>query len=370
MNKKLHLSWLSIATAAGALWLSGCVAEDVGEENTAPDTTEAATPNVEEMATGDVVAKVSADRAKVGSLDAVTVTITLTNTAKHPVRLLNWYAPSEELEEDLFVVQMDGQAVDFTGPHYKRPAPEDSDYVTLAPGKSITRTVDLTGFYDFSQTGDYTIRYSAAYRPIGASQTVEIDSNDASMWIQGHFVAQPQQIVKGGSFGLAFSKCDATQSNTVTQALTAARTMADGANLYLLNTTPSSTPRYTTWFGAYSSNGWGTAKTHFAAIKDALDNKPMTFDCSCRKKYYAYVYPNQPYNVYLCSVFWSSPMTGTDSKGGTIIHETSHFTAVAGTDDLAYGQSAAKSLAISDPTKALNNADSHEYFAENTPAQQ
>jgi peptidyl-Lys metalloendopeptidase len=47
----------------------------------------------------------------------------------------------------------------------------------------------------------------------------------------------------------------------------------------------------------------------------------------------------------------------------------SHFTVVAGTNDNAYGQSAAKSLAISNPTKALNNADSHEYFAENTPAQ-
>lgn len=42
---------------------------------------------------------------------------------------------------------------------------------------------------------------------------------------------------------------------------------------------------------------------------------------------------------------------------------------VAGTDDHVYGQSGAKNLAISDPTKALNNADNHEYFAENTPSQ-
>jgi peptidyl-Lys metalloendopeptidase len=45
----------------------------------------------------------------------------------------------------------------------------------------------------------------------------------------------------------------------------------------------------------------------------------------------------------------------------------SHFTVVAGTDDHVYGQSGAKSLAISNPTNALNNADNHEYFAENTP---
>jgi peptidyl-Lys metalloendopeptidase len=61
-------------------------------------------------------------------------------------------------------------------------------------------------------------------------------------------------------------------------------------------------------------------------------------------------------------------MTGTDSKAGTLVHEMSHFNVVAGTDDHAYGQSAAKSLALSNPDLALNNADSHEYFAENTPA--
>ena len=34
-----------------------------------------------------------------------------------------------------------------------------------------------------------------------------------------------------------------------------------------------------------------------------------------------------------------------------------------------YGQAGAKNLAISNPTNALDNADNHEYFAENTPFQ-
>lgn len=56
-------------------------------------------------------------------------------------------------------------------------------------------------------------------------------------------------------------------------------------------------------------------------------------------------------------------------QGGTLIHEMSHFNVVAGTDDVVYGQTGAKNLAIFDPTGALNNADNHEYFAENTPFQ-
>jgi peptidyl-Lys metalloendopeptidase len=46
----------------------------------------------------------------------------------------------------------------------------------------------------------------------------------------------------------------------------------------------------------------------------------------------------------------------------------SHFNVVAGTDDVVYGQSAARNLADTDPDAAITNADSHEYFAENTPA--
>ena len=81
------------------------------------------------------------------------------------------------------------------------------------------------------------------------------------------------------------------------------------------------------------------------------------------------MYPTQPYKIYLCGAFWSAPLTGTDSRAGTLVHEMSHFNVVAGTDDWAYGQTAAKALAISDPVKAVDNADSHEYFAENTPSQ-
>jgi peptidyl-Lys metalloendopeptidase len=55
-------------------------------------------------------------------------------------------------------------------------------------------------------------------------------------------------------------------------------------------------------------------------------------------------------------------------QSGTLIHESSHFTRNGGTDDNTYGQSSCKSLAISSPADAVDNADSHEYFAENNPA--
>ena len=92
------------------------------------------------------------------------------------------------------------------------------------------------------------------------------------------------------------------------------------------------------------------------------------FDCSSKQNVYAYVYPNQPYRIYLGRVYWTAPAGGTDSKAGTLVHEMSHFTAVAGTGDVVYGQTGAKNLAVTDPNAAVTNADSHEYFAENTPS--
>lgn len=377
MNKKLHLTWLTVSVAASALLLGGCVPQDEGAGGS-PRDVGASSPDVigagrdaDEPASGDMAVKISAIKTTVGMDEAVTVRITLTNHAKQPARLLSWNVPDGELEEDVFVVEIAGRAVDFIGPHYKRPAPEDTDYIVLAPGESLTRTVDLTSFYDFSTTGDYSIRYALNYLPHGAREPVTVESKDAALWVEEHPIAGPQEIKSvGGESSLTFSKCTTAQSDTVTQALAAARTMATGASSYLTSTPASGTPRYSTWFGAFSSSGWSTATGHYAAIQDALYTKPMEFDCSCKKKYYAYVYPNQPYKVYLCTVFWGAPMTGTDSMGGTIIHETSHFDVVASTDDWVYGQSGAKSLAISDPAKALDNADSHEYFAENTPSQQ
>jgi peptidyl-Lys metalloendopeptidase len=95
-----------------------------------------------------------------------------------------------------------------------------------------------------------------------------------------------------------------------------------------------------------------------------MSTKAFTFYCDCTDSSYAFVYANQPYKVHLCGAFWSAPATGTDSKAGTLVHETSHFSVVAGTQDYAYGQTACRSLATSNPTRAVNNADSHEYFAE------
>ena len=169
--------------------------------------------------------------------------------------------------------------------------------------------------------------------------------------------------------GVSFVGCSDTQISGAGKAVVDARAYTENAKGYLNAGTVG--PRYTTWFGAYTAARYGTAQQHFVAIDSAMDQSggQIKINCGCNQNYYAYVYPTKPYDIFVCKAFWSAPNTGTDSRAGTLVHEMSHFNVVAGTDDVVYGQSGAKSLAISNPDGALNNADSHEYFAENTPSQ-
>lgn len=370
MSMKLRFGYFA-GFAAVALLLGACVGADEGD---LPGAGEVVVEDALDPKASDVSVTISANQAAVPAGESPFVTVTFTNNARHAVKLLSLYTADGELEEDLFVVSLEGKQVDYIGPHYKRPAPEKEDFVVLAPGKSLTRDVSLASFYDLTQTGDYTIQYAADLTKQTADQTITLASNEASLWIEGR--ANPvidgaagAEPAGGSSFltsSVSFTKCTATQQGTIMSALGASSSMADDAAIYLSGS-PTASARYTTWFGAFSSGGWSTAKSHFDAIKNALDTKPLTFNCGCKKQYYAYVYPSQPYIIYPCAVFWKAPLSGTDSMGGTIIHELSHFTVVAGTDDYAYGQTNAKALANSDPNKALFNADNHEYFAENTP---
>jgi len=348
-----------------------------------------------------VVVSVAPEKASLGKSDDVVVKVTFTNTSGSPQYVLKSHTPFEGVDAPLFEVTRDGQPVRYLGRIVKRAAPTAADYYLLKPGASYTVKVELSALYDMATTGDYAVRYHAASPQLfaagsltalatatgagaggaqdGARDTGELQSDTASLWIDGvrprgtrdelKTLAEMQaQAGMVSTASLAYTSCSSSQQTTIASALSAAQTMATNADAYMTKGVMGT--RYTKWFGAVNSTRVSTVKSHFANIKSTLATKPITVNCGCTDSSYAYVYPSQPYTIYVCKAFWNAPLTGTDSKAGTLIHETSHFTVVAGTDDWAYGQSAAASLAISNPSRAIDNADSHEYFGENTPALQ
>ncbi|WP_394850676.1 M35 family metallo-endopeptidase [Pendulispora brunnea] len=330
---------------------------------------EGAAPAGEEAQTGPVRATLSADKLSVGGKEGVNVKVTLTNESAETVRLLKWETIADGLKEPLFVLTHDGQPVKYQGAHYKRAEPTESDYLTLGPGEALTGSVDLAQYYDMSASGNYDVQF----------RRDDIVSNHVTLQAESHISPQSARAALRGAelstqavdlaAGTKFVSCSSSRQSGINTAYSSAQTYATNASNYV-NDHTSATLRYTTWFGSYTSARHSTVQSHFSKIKNAYSSQTFTFDCTCTdSNTYAYVYPDQSYYIYLCGAFWSAPNTGTDSRAGTIIHESSHFTVLGGTDDYVYGQSGAKNLAKSNPGQAVMNADSHEYFAENNPAQ-
>ena len=349
---------------------------------------------------GPVVA-LSVTQGKFASSEDVLVTVTMYNPTKDIVKVLRWYTPQDPTAEKLFAVVRGGEPVAYTGPVYKRVPPTDKDYISLQPGASIVSTVNLGASYDLSQDGQYDVAYAVAAFNLFDEKANAFQSKDVlvsekvSLIVDGRVAkgtpvpsptpggggkrtptpppptatppaGTPTATPPAGGGSNTFNACTTTRQSQLVSARTESKTYASDAENYLLANLQG--PRYTTWFGVFSSTRYNTVKNHFIAISNAMDNANVHFDCTCTQtNVYAYVYPNQPYNIYLCGAFWAAPLTGTDSKAGTLIHEMSHFNVVAGTSDFAYGQTAAMNLAINNPNNAVQNADSHEYFAENTP---
>lgn len=326
-------------------------------------------------------------RVSVFAMGDDNVEVIVTNTSRKTLRIPKWQLPSEVRQSNLFRITRDGQEVGFEGAMVKRGTPTAADFAILRPGRSQRTIVALGEMYDFSKAGHYTVTYAAPLQYASLSGRIRLQQrNGVPMVAQAApiqmMLDQPATNASGGRIkpvqpsipelsdvvGVSYVGCTAARMALIDQAVLTARSYTEHAKGYLnANTTGV---RYTKWFGAYNSARYATMQQHFTAIDTAMDlpGGQVKINCNCTGTEYAHVFKNQPYEIFVCNAFWTAPLHGTDSKAGTLIHEMSHFTVVTDTDDWVYGQSAAQNLANTNPTNAIDNADSHEYFAENTPA--
>jgi peptidyl-Lys metalloendopeptidase len=331
---------------------------------------------------------IEAQKSSLGAADDAVVRITYRNDSQADLYLVRWQTALQGVEGNLFDVQLDGKPVQYTGRLYKRALPRAEDYVRIPAGGAVAADVELSSVYDLSRTGEYAIRYRVALqdalradsaKSIAALGGRTLESNVVFLGVERdergvaavETLALLEEIGRPGLPGKALApsyvSCSSSRQSLLVTALNNAQGLAQRSRDYL-NAVPtasrSTDTNYKTWFGTYTSSRWSGVTSDYSNIYSAMSTKAFVFYCDCTDSSYAFVYANQPYKVHLCGAFWSAPATGTDSKAGTLIHETSHFTVVAGTQDYQYGQTACRSLAISNPTQAVHNADSHEYFAE------
>lgn len=125
------------------------------------------------------------------------------------------------------------------------------------------------------------------------------------------------------------------------------------------------------WFGTDSDAARSNIQGRVDASDRVLDSGTFHADgqdggdAASEADTFAHVNPGDTsHNIYLDPAFWRAPLEGTDSQGGTLAHEMSHFNDVGGTDDHVYGAANSAALAQKSPTKALDNADNYEYYME------
>ncbi|EPQ60339.1 peptidyl-Lys metalloendopeptidase [Gloeophyllum trabeum ATCC 11539] len=328
----------------------------------------------------DISVKVSGPDT-VDGVDNLKVTATITNTGDETLKLLNDpYSPLSRIPTDTFRITTEaGETPQFIGVKAKyvpAKAAELGAYTVLEAGKSIEVEHDISSAYNFTTPGEG--RYSFEARNVFyhvdddgvVGDVLYANHEDVhTLSLSGKLVKARVSPTPASRFGKreSYNGCSSSQKSALVSAAPAAQTYVANALSYLKSHT-SSTTRYTTWFGTYTSSRHSTVQTHFNNL-NGNDYSSFTYDCTCTDSgTYAYVYPDDFGYITLCGAFWDAPVTGTDSKGGTLVHESSHFTQNGGTQDYVYGQSSAKSLAKSDPSEAIMNADSHEYFAENNPS--
>jgi peptidyl-Lys metalloendopeptidase len=144
--------------------------------------------------------------------------------------------------------------------------------------------------YNFTASGaaSYNIYAKNTFYIVNADSkisTLHADADSYSAKISGKLAVARSTLVKRATY----NGCTSAQQSSIVSAASAAQNYAAGAFSYA-NSLTSSTPRYMTWFGAYTAARHSTVVSHYSAI-NSIPFSSYNFDCStCTEAdVYAYV---------------------------------------------------------------------------------
>lgn len=333
-------------------------------------------------------ASITVAHASIHAGKPIKIHFSLQNKSSQTVCVLKWHTPLEGIYNNIFHTTVNGQEVIYTGIAASRGKPVPTSYVILKPGQEAHADVDLAKSYDFSITASYVIQLhtrihdaTVATASCASAQLVGRDlvSNAVTVQVTGgqsgpiKKVERDQQLRRLPKLGSPqnsspiFNNCDSSQRQDLALILPTAAVYSSLSCIYLANcgvTDPAGI--YSTWFGAQTSRRLAIVQGNFIAINNVIGNKSIEFVCSppqCEPDLNAFVFPYFPYHIYICPGFWDQPASGPESQPSIIVHEISHFTIVAGTEDFANGKAACIALALENPDDAVMNGDSYELFA-------
>lgn len=171
-----------------------------------------------------------------------------------------------------------------------------------------------------------------------------------------------------------FKGCSILQVMMIQEALPEARAYAQQGRDATQMLLSAYSKAFRQWFGRSDNHNEDQELVahvtgNFLRIFLSLDKAQYCFVCNKAQyfkpwatSYYGSTTPLSEHWIRLGPAFFDAPLTGQDSRAGTLIHEVSHL--VGGTADYAYEVPNAYKLAQTRPQKAIRNADNYEYFVE------
>lgn len=311
-------------------------------------------------------------QSEVGASDQILLTMVFRNTTERPIKVLPYDTGLDGgVTGEFLEILKGGTPISYSGRISKFAPPRESDFLTIAPGQSIRRTVNLEAAYTLADQGSYTIRYVAAEKP----------SNTVSLILREKRAAVLLRAKTGFNF------CTTNQVNTIESDLVVAEQVARIAFDDLTEAPVAqraSAPRYVEWFGAYTPARYAEVEQTFEAVVNVLENDQSDYFCrtnsfaddpmfGCRPNEIGFVFANDAFNVNLCLFYFNLPQrignVGNDGRVATIVHELTHFNVTGNTLDTTFStRNLVKGLARNNPDAAVNNAPNFEFFSENMPA--
>ena len=313
---------------------------------------------------------ISLDMSCKQSLSAVACTFEFLNVAGDDYYLLKRNTPLEGLLSPFIAVSHEGRRLEYEGIFIHRGPPTKDEYILLKAGQKVSATVQINEAFALMNDDIYTVQYIKPLIVLNNDEITEVyASKVAYIYLEGPVSLPSTQDAVQSEGSVTIESC-----TTASFTGGSASQRADILNAHkklcskfgVAKGKVSNTTFYKTWFGTYTTKRADKVKDVCQKCKDGITNKAVTYvinPSDCESNWNAYTYKGGT-KVYLCPAYNNYQVycksNGDPTKEGILAHEWTH--AFGYTDDNAYGAAANKKLAKDNPDKAVENADSYEYW--------
>lgn len=296
---------------------------------------------------------------------------TITNTGAEDLKVLKTGTILDSAPVEKVHVFQGNNKVDFDGIRLRiaNGGYAEDSFQVIPAGQAIEVSFDAAELHDLATSGDYdfvangVLSYATEGTEIAG--VVPYSSNTLTAKVDGAEAALVRTAFVNKRTAVQ-SDCTGAKRTSTVNAISACRSFAAAASSAAL----SNTAKVSEYFKS-SSVGSQVAAVFGRVISECGSSTGGVSRTYCTDVYgacssgvLAYTLPSGSYIVN-CPLYFSAlpAVSGTchaQDQATTTLHETTHLSQIAGTDDLGYGYAAATRLSSA---QALNNADSYALFA-------